>query len=386
MHSILLPLALASLGCVNAAPAQRNQNKALYFLDSDPAGASIVALSVGADGIPRNPIKTSTGGMGAIGVNGTGAPNGADPLFSQGAVQVYGNMIFTVNAGSNTVSMFNINENDPQHPVLVGSPAATGGDFPMSLDYSPRLNKACVLSGGVKAGVTCFHVDARRGLQPLAPIRTLDSSLIRETSPVNGPGGTTSQLLFNPDSSAVFVTIKGIPGTRNGTILAYPVDGNGAIARKPVISQFSDLKLPFGFQFISRREMFLSDPSIGAALLTVNNDWTMTETARVNITTLKAVCWTAASSNTLYAIDAGTDNLYTFDTSLKSTGSITLSEPAPGKGLFDAVIADGMMYALGGAAGIAVIDTQARVQKQFVDLSAVAPRNHITGLAWWQCS
>jgi hypothetical protein len=45
-----------------------------------------------------------------------------------------------VNAGSNTVSMFEILPWDPLNPVLVGRPADTLGDFPMSVAYSSALS------------------------------------------------------------------------------------------------------------------------------------------------------------------------------------------------------------------------------------------------------
>jgi hypothetical protein len=56
-----------------------------------------------------------------------------------------------VNAGSNTVSMFEILPWDPLNPVLVGSPADTLGDYPMSVAYSS------VLSTGVH-GFECNFV------------------------------------------------------------------------------------------------------------------------------------------------------------------------------------------------------------------------------------
>lgn len=50
-------------------------------------------------------------------------------------------MLFTVNAGSDTVSMFSIDPQSPMEPKLVGSPVSTLGDFPISVDYSPQLHK-----------------------------------------------------------------------------------------------------------------------------------------------------------------------------------------------------------------------------------------------------
>jgi hypothetical protein len=47
--------------------------------------------------------------------------------------------LFTVNAGSNTLSAFKINEDDPQHPELICDPADTLSEFPQAVAYSPHL-------------------------------------------------------------------------------------------------------------------------------------------------------------------------------------------------------------------------------------------------------
>jgi hypothetical protein len=61
----------------------KHSAKAAYFLDDDPSGSSIVSLHINSDGMISDPVKTSTNGYGAIGVNLTGFPNTADALMSQ---------------------------------------------------------------------------------------------------------------------------------------------------------------------------------------------------------------------------------------------------------------------------------------------------------------
>lgn len=77
-------------------PAKDDSVKAAYFLDNDPAGSSIVALKIDGEGKVSDPVRTSTGGVGSIGVNATGFPNQADSLMSQGAVVVSGNVCLDV--------------------------------------------------------------------------------------------------------------------------------------------------------------------------------------------------------------------------------------------------------------------------------------------------
>ena len=61
----------------------KHSAKAVYFLNDDPSGSSIVSLHINSDGMVSDPVKTSTNGYGSIGVNLTGFPNPSDPLMSQ---------------------------------------------------------------------------------------------------------------------------------------------------------------------------------------------------------------------------------------------------------------------------------------------------------------
>lgn len=49
-------------------------------------------------------------------------------------------MLFTVNAGSDTVVMFSIDPEDPVHPRMVSAPVDTQGQFPVSLAYLWNLH------------------------------------------------------------------------------------------------------------------------------------------------------------------------------------------------------------------------------------------------------
>jgi len=66
---------------------------------------------------------------------------------------VSGNTIFIANAGSNTVSMFNIDPNDPTNPTPAGFPISSGGEFPVSITVSKKTGQVCVLNTGAVNGV-----------------------------------------------------------------------------------------------------------------------------------------------------------------------------------------------------------------------------------------
>ncbi|KAK1021105.1 hypothetical protein LTR33_018568, partial [Friedmanniomyces endolithicus] len=167
---LLVPTVLSASFDIRHSHQGDGTAKAAYFLDNNPSGSAIICLRIGSDGIVNDPVRTSTGGYGAIGTNLTGFPNAVDPLISQGSVTVNGNLLLTVNAGSNTVALLHIDEQDPCQLTLVGPPADTLGEFPISVTYSEQLKTACVLNGGTKAGVSCFNVDPDHGLRAAGPL------------------------------------------------------------------------------------------------------------------------------------------------------------------------------------------------------------------------
>ncbi len=75
MHALSLLLApvLVSAAAINS----RDYNRAAYFLDNNPAGASIISLQIAEDGTLSYPVRTSTGGKGLMALS-AGA-NGAVP-------------------------------------------------------------------------------------------------------------------------------------------------------------------------------------------------------------------------------------------------------------------------------------------------------------------
>jgi len=155
---LLFGATLASIPCSQAWEYEVPPAGAIYMLNNDANQASVVAVGTSPDGALMSTATTSTGGTGLSGVTGTGQP-GVGSLFGSDAIVVEDNVspsfrffawkfvadleakyIFVVNPGSNTVSMFSIKPSDPLHPILVGTPADTLGEFPMSLTYSSSLS------------------------------------------------------------------------------------------------------------------------------------------------------------------------------------------------------------------------------------------------------
>lgn len=68
ISSLALPaLSLPLLASAAACPAPKPK-AAAYFLDNNPAGSSIVALTIGDDGMLSDPVRTATEGNGLYGL------------------------------------------------------------------------------------------------------------------------------------------------------------------------------------------------------------------------------------------------------------------------------------------------------------------------------
>ncbi|KAF2723931.1 hypothetical protein K431DRAFT_263795 [Polychaeton citri CBS 116435] len=358
-----------------------------YFLDADAEGASVVALSVGKDGKVSNPVRTSTGGNGAYAVNASGDSNQADPLVSQGSIIVVDDLLFTVNAGSNTVVMFKIDHEDPVHPKMVGRPVDTQGEFPMSVTYSSQLQKVCVLNGGAVSGVACYEVNPFHGLVPVGGLRSLGPAL-NQTTPPSAPPLSASEIIFTPDSDAVLALIKGDAASpaKPGWVVAYAIE-DGAISQTPVYTALDDVPMLFGSVFLADGTLFSSDPSFGGAFITIGKDLKATVKKTVKVESQKAVCWAAYDHklSTAYLIDAGADAIYKVDS---ETGvydaniTVTTSNAtAAGPGVFDTIVSNNIAYSLAGEPGIVVVDLTKGEQIQFLDLSSFGSRQGWTGMA-----
>ncbi|KAG0648291.1 hypothetical protein D0Z07_5393 [Hyphodiscus hymeniophilus] len=394
MH-VLAYLIVPSL--VSAAAIVRKDNpdnRAAYVLNVDPAGSSIVSLKVSVeDGSLSSPVFTPTGGKGLIGLTaqttGPSTVNTVDALFSQDAVVVSQDYLFAVNSGSNTLSMFFINKDDPQHPTLVGKPASTKGEFPQTVAYSPNLKTACVLNGGATAGITCFSTDHAKGLTPLGDLRPLS---LNQTTPPSGPPGTASDLVFNPSQTALIATIKG-NGVDPGFIYAYPVEKDGSISTRPVLSRPAELNVNFAVSFIDDAHAIIVDPSFGSALVDVSSDLKFTVQYKLVVAGQKAICWSvyAPRFGVVFAIDAGTGIITIVDPQTGGNkGAISLD--APNGGAFDSKIDRSYLYVLRGTSAVSVLNTNSVNQGktpqevQTFDLSKYVPRIGLQGMAIYPSS
>ncbi|RFU75751.1 3-carboxymuconate cyclase [Trichoderma arundinaceum] len=309
MHFIFMRQLLYLLVATPFAVAFKRHDRVLYLQDNDARGNNIISVKVsGVDGTLSAATRTSTGGSGISQL----------VAVSQDSVTVSGNYLFTVNAGDNTLSAFIINPRDPLHPRLLGSPAATLGHAPVSVAYSDKLNIACVVNGGSDlAGVTCFSVHPDHGLTRLGPMRPIVQSGHPMTEPQTPPVILTGDIVFNPSSTALFISVAA-PNGGSGSVVAYPVT-HGQVSYVPVNSTLKDLDLILSLNFLeSDSRLFATNPhnnSPGASILQVSPTFEATEAEIITIPNQVASCWVAnaAKFNKLFVMDVAISNITIVD-------------------------------------------------------------------------
>jgi len=266
---------------------------AAFFLSNDPTGNAVIVSTIAEDGTLSFASAVPTGGLGAHGVSD---PNGPDALFSQGSVKVLGSMLFAVNAGSNTVSMFNIDMTNPDILTMAGAPIGTEGEFPVSIAVSEVTNNVCVLNGGANNGVACFSASADTGMAPLA--NSQRNLKVNQTTPPSGPAGSMSHVIFSEDGTQLFAAVKGVPPVP-GFLATFDVAQDGSLSSDFVPSTpASGGLVPFGMTAIPGTKAVLStDAAIGYTIFDFSSGDNATNTV-FPIEGQGATCWVVHSAKT----------------------------------------------------------------------------------------
>ncbi|KIJ35952.1 hypothetical protein M422DRAFT_782374 [Sphaerobolus stellatus SS14] len=296
--------AIAGLILLSSASAY-SVNKttgAVYFLTNEVSGNFIVSSAIGADGKLTLGQAFSVGGSGANGI--TGPTPQPDPLFSQGVITVSGNQVFTVNPGSGSLAIFDIDPCNPTNLSIVGKPVNSGGDFPVSVAVSKRTKQVCVLNTGTVNGVSCFK---QLGTSIIPIPGTTRSLGLNQTNPATGVPNTASDVIFNHDETKLIAAVKGtttppVPGY----LAVWDVNPfTGALS-----PEFTKVTLPAGgalpFSITpieGKNAVLVSDLALGYEIF----DFTNGTSAAFPIANQIAICWSTFSKKTgnYYIIDSG---------------------------------------------------------------------------------
>jgi len=313
----------------------RGADHVVFVQNDDPNGNTVAAYDRADDGTLTFAASYPTGGLG-----GVLAGSVVDHLASQGALAYdpEHSLLFAVNAGSNTLSVFSVQDDVLQLREIV----PTNGSFPVSVAVHDDL--VYVLNargGGSVQGYEITH-------DVLAP---LDGSLRPlGLDPNATPEFTTTpgQVAFTPDGSQLLVTTKG-----NGSaILVFRVRHHGELSDTPTVNSEPGT-VPFAVAFDSRGRVAVSEAGTNSvATYDIEGDGTLDLRDR-EATGQKATCWIAGVDGNFYLSNAGSASVS--QVSAGRHGSLTfVGNTTTDAGTVDASATPdgGFLYVQAGAAGL----------------------------------
>jgi 6-phosphogluconolactonase (cycloisomerase 2 family) len=317
-----------------AAHAWPSPAPAVFVQTDNPGGNMIVAYTRTASGGLQPTGSYPTGGNG-------GATNGSvvDHLSSEGSLAYdrQARLLYAVNAGSNTITVFRIRGDQLFRSQVISS----GGQFPVSITaHGSQVFVLNAWGGGSVAGFLQIG-----GYLIAVPSWTRNLGL--GTSSTTVFTGTPGQIGFTPDGSHLLVTTKN--ATNSVDVFGDSLFGPSA---EPTVTSLPGT-IPFGFTFDQYGHLALTETGTDTvATFTVDAGGPLTQLGSV-ATGQAATCWiTAAPEGTLYASNAGSATESTLSTT--RDGTITqLGTTATDAGTVDAAASsDGQyLYVQAGAAG-----------------------------------
>ncbi|KAJ5863534.1 uncharacterized protein N7529_005450 [Penicillium soppii] len=260
--------------------------KAVYTMTNESPN-QVVAFPV-LSGHQLGPSQSfPTGGNGAVAVVTNGTQNFPDSLASSHSVLVYGNYLFNVNSGSNSISMFEISPSDPTSLQLVGV-YNTPGDFPNSL--AVHNDTICVGHSGTRTGVSCAKWKADNigffdGLRILPPHTN-------QTVPPNVSFDISvlTEIVFTWSGSSLVGMSTGNASMSQGVIGIWSVDSDGKVAQDGTLAAPIGMTIPFGADPVpGTSKLFVSDAMLGAFVIDVESPDSLLSKSKVE--DKFATCW-----------------------------------------------------------------------------------------------
>jgi 6-phosphogluconolactonase (cycloisomerase 2 family) len=307
----------ASAATAHRAGFPRGADDAVFVQTDNTAGNQVVAYHRTGDGTLTLARTYPTGGLG-----GQLSGSVVDHLASQGSLQYDAPhaLLYAVNAGSNTVSVFAVRGQRLFLHQVIGS----GGTFPVSVavhgDLVYVLN---ALGGGSVQGYRLlfgrlFPIFGSRRALGLDPTATPQFT--------NTPG----QVAFSPDGSQLIVTTK----ANGNDIDVFRVGASGRLSASPVVNPEPGT-VPFAITFDQSGHLVIANAGTNAvATFALSPDGAVTLLGSAG-TGQAATCWVAPDGPLLFASNAGSASISGYTSA--SSGTLTLlGQTATDPGTVDA--------------------------------------------------
>jgi 6-phosphogluconolactonase (cycloisomerase 2 family) len=279
-------------------------DRVLFVQTDNTAGNRVVAYHRAGNGTLTLAGSYGTGGQGGV---LTGSV--VDHLASQGSLsydQRHG-LLYAVNAGSNTVSVFSA-EGDR---LFLRQVISSGGTFPVSVAVRGDLVYVLNATGG--GSVQGYWVVSGRLLPIPGSNRPLGLDPTATPQFTNTPG----QVAFSPGGSQLIVTTK----ANGNDIDVFGVHSDGRLSASPVVNPEPGT-VPFAITFDQAGHLVIANAGTNAlATFRLSASGTVTLLDAV-ATGQAATCWVAPDGNALFASNAGSGTISAYQSSF--SGQLTL--------------------------------------------------------------
>ena len=299
--AVLMATALAlTFGAANASAkgCDRHTGQAVFVQTNDTSANSIMVYDRSWNGMLKLAGTYATGGKG-----GVAAGSVVDPLASQGSVASAdnGRVLLTVNAGSDSLSLFRVACGDKLQLKQV---VASGGQFPVSIAVRGHLVYA--LNAGVEGGMSSVQGFWLAG-NHLWPIAGSNRSLGATSTSVPFFLASPGMVGFTPDGRRLIVTTK----ASGSMIDVFDVNRWGRLSSAPVMNPSAN-PVPFAFSFDCRGRLVVVEAGLSTvSTYRINHDDSLTTIGSAP-DGQAAACWISAARGFFFVSNAGGANISTY--------------------------------------------------------------------------
>ncbi|MGH2936606.1 MAG: lactonase family protein [Solirubrobacterales bacterium] len=313
-------------------PPPAGPEAGVFVQTDNTAGNAIVAYRRNADG-----SLTEAGTYPTAGLGGQLEGSVVDHLASQGSLALdrQDHLLYAVNAGSNTITVFGVDGARLQRLQVLPS----GGEFPVSITthgdlvYVLNARGGGSIQGYVQIGGHLVAVDSWNRALGLDPNATPEFT------------HTPGQVAFTPSGSQLLVTTKG----NTSAVDVFGVDGFGRPSTTPTVTPLPEA-VPFAVDFDAAGRLLIAEAGTNSvASFTIGAEGALTPVAGA-ATGQAATCWIVGVGPYQYASNAGSGTLSGY---LEGGSSLTpLGNTPTHGGTVDATAAGRFLYVQTGAEGI----------------------------------
>jgi 6-phosphogluconolactonase (cycloisomerase 2 family) len=280
---------------------------AVFVQTDNIAGNQIVAYHRDHDGTLTLTNTYATGGLGGV-LNGSAV----DHLGSQGSLAsdpTHG-LLYAVNAGSNTVSVFSVEGDQLNLRQVVDS----GGTFPVSIAVHDDL--VYVLNAENGGTVSGYRVDDGRLHRIWGSTRPLGLTIPTDTTQFTH---TPGQVAFSPSGSQLIVTTKA--NVIGNDIDVFAVGPDGQLSGSPVVNAEPGT-VPFAATFDEAGHLVIGEAGPSAVVtFRLHRDGTVTQLDSL-VNGQPGLCWVAPAGDLFFTGNTASNSTSGYESS--ANGQLTL--------------------------------------------------------------